>query len=133
MKNFLFLILLITLTSCASTLTRHRMQAAQRKLIETRRLQQAGQWDDAFVMAERMHSSIEKSVAGGALRSASSGAKIDLLPLYTAWNIGPYTELRNALKWHDARAASTAFVALRQQCVNCHTVLGRNDIQMAAW
>jgi hypothetical protein len=110
----------------------HRMKAAQRKMLDTRTLQQAGQWDESLAMAERMHSSVSKSIASAPLQKAVGGSEIDLRPLLTAWEIGPLAKLKTALQKKDAKRSTAAFASVRQQCVNCHTVLGKTQVQVSA-
>ena len=131
MKRLLAISLMITLASCASTMNSHRMKAAQRKMLETRKLQQASQWDEALSMAERMHSSVSKSINSAPKQKSSSGGLVDLQPLLTGWEVGPFAELKSSLQKKDASRSSAAFASLRQQCVNCHTVLGKSQIQVA--
>lgn len=123
---------MIALASCASTMNSHRMKAAQRKMLDTRTLQQGGQWDEALAMAERMHSSVSKSIASAPMQKAVGGSEIDLRPLLTAWEIGPLAELKTALQKKDAKRSTAAFASVRQQCVNCHTVLGKTQVQVSA-
>ncbi len=131
MKSLLTLSLLIALASCASTINSHRMKAAQRKMLETRNLQQAGRWDEALAMAERMHSSVSKSVASRPVQPSANGTAVDLNPLLAAWMNGPFTELKSALQKKDANRSTTAFTSLRQQCINCHTVLGKTQVPLS--
>lgn len=130
MKHVLLSTLLLTLASCASMMTGHRMKAADRKLGDTRSLQVEGRWDDAIAMAEKMHSSVSKSVDDQPVRKSASGAEVDLRPLLAAWENGPLKELDGALKAHDAKRAGLAFVAVHQQCANCHLALGKTDIKV---
>jgi mono/diheme cytochrome c family protein len=128
MKRLFALALMIVLGSCASTMNSHRMKAAQRKMLDTRKLQQAGQWDEALAMAERMHSSVSKSVTSAPRQKSAAGPMVDLQPLLAAWESGPYAELKSALQEKDAKRSGAAFVSLRQQCVSCHAVLGKTQI-----
>ncbi len=128
MKRLFALALMIALGSCASTMNSHRMKAAQRKMLDTRKLQQAGQWDVALAMAERMHSSVSKSVTSAPRQKSAAGPMVDLQPLLAAWESGPYAELKSALQEKDAKRSGAAFVSLRQQCVSCHAVLGKTQI-----
>jgi mono/diheme cytochrome c family protein len=50
--------------------------------------------------------------------------------MLAAWESGPYADLQTALKKHDKPRATAALTGLRQQCVNCHTVLGKTQIQV---
>ena len=125
MKTSLTLCLLLLLTSCTSMMNHHRMKAAQRKMLATRTLQQAGQWEEALAMAERMQSSVTKSVTSAPKQKTASGVEFDLTPLLTAWEKGPLTELKSALLKKDAPASTAAFTALRQQCIACHAALGK--------
>ena len=129
MKRILQLSLMIALASCASTMNSHRMKAAQRKMLATRQLQQSGQWDEALAMAERMQSSVSKSVASQPMQPSAGGTTVDVTPLLAAWTNGPLAELKVALQQKDARRSTAAFTTLRQQCINCHTVLGRTEVQ----
>lgn len=122
---------MIALASCASTMNSHRMKAAQRKMLDTRALQQGGQWDEALAMAERMHSSVSKSVTSAPMQKAVGGSEIDLRPLLAGWTNGPFTELKTALQKKDARHSTNAFTSLRQQCINCHTALGKSQVQVS--
>jgi cytochrome c len=128
MKRLLALVLMIALGSCASTMNSHRMKAAQRKMLDTRTLQQAGQWDEALAMAERMRSSVSKSISSAPQQKSAAGPVVDLQPLQTAWENGPFSELRAALQKKDAKRSTAAFASLRQQCVNCHAVLGKTQV-----
>lgn len=128
MKRLLVLALMIALGSCASTMNSHRMKAAQRKMLDTRTLQQAGQWDEALAMAERMRSSVSKSISSAPRQKSAAGPVVDLQPLQTAWENGPFTELKAALQKKDTKRSTAAFASLRQQCVNCHTVLGKTQV-----
>ena len=131
MKRLLALALMIALGSCASAMNSHRMKAAQRKMLDTRKLQQAGQWDEALAMAERMHSSVSKSVTSAPMQKAVGGSEIDLRPLLAGWANGPFAELKTSLQKKDARHSTNAFASLRQQCINCHTVLGKTQVQVS--
>ncbi|HRH96559.1 MAG TPA: hypothetical protein PLB55_11520 [Prosthecobacter sp.] len=128
MKRLLALALMIALGSCASTMNSHRMKAAQRKMLDTRTLQRAGQWDEALAMAERMRSSVSKSISSAPRQKSAAGPVVDLQPLQTAWENGPFTELKAALQKKDAKRSTAAFASLRQQCVNCHAVLGKTQV-----
>lgn len=129
MKRLLALSVALTLASCAMmNINSHRMKAAQRKMLDTRVLQQAGQWDEALAMAERMHSSVSKSVISDPVHHVKGDAKADLQPLLTAWENGPFAELKSALQKKDAKRSTAAFASLRQQCVNCHTVAGKTQV-----
>lgn len=129
MKRFFLLSSLLALASCASFINSHRMHAAQSKLLATRTLQQSGQWDAALDMAERMHSSVAKTVQSAPTHKSPAG-KVDILPLLTGWETGPFAALKTALQKHDAPASTAAFSSLRQQCMNCHTVIGKSDIKL---
>ena len=131
MKRLLALSLMIALASCASTMNSHRMKAAQRKMLDTRTLQQAGQWDEALAMAERMRSSVSKSITSAPMQKSVGGSEIDLRPLLTAWEIGPLAELKTALQKKDAKHSTAAFASVRQQCVNCHTLLAKTQVQVS--
>jgi hypothetical protein len=130
MLRLLFIILPFALASCASFVNTHRMKAAQRKMLDARKLQQAGQWDEALAMVPRMQSSVSKSVASAPVQKSAAGTAVDLRPLLTAWENGPLAGLKSALEKKDAQQSTTAFTALRQQCVNCHTVLGRTEVRV---
>ena len=130
MKHLLLITLAFSLTSCTSTLISHRMKAAHRKLLETPRLQQIGQWDEAQAMSARLKSSVSKSIESRPVQPGAAGTKVDLRPLLAAWENGPYADLQAALLKHDKPRSTAALTGLRQQCVNCHTVLGKTQIQV---
>jgi hypothetical protein len=131
MKKLLVFATLLTLASCAGTMNSHRMKAAQRKMLKTRKFQQAGEWDAALAMSERMHSSVAKSIKSAPTQKASNGTPVDLLPLLAGWENGPFATLKATLQKHDSIHAPAAFASLRQQCVNCHTVLGNTKVQVS--
>lgn len=132
MKRLFIVLSAFTLASCAMmNINSHRMKAAQRKMLDTHKLQQAGQWDEALAMAERMHSSVAKSVTSAPKQKSAAGPVVDLQPLLTAWEKGPLAELKTALQNKDAKRSTAAFASLRQQCVNCHTVLGKTQVQVS--
>ena len=131
MKRFFLFSSVLALASCASFVNSHRMKAAERKMLETRKLQQAGRWDDALAMAERMHGSVAGTIQSAPSQKSAQGGRIDVTPLFAAWEKGPFTELKTALRKHDAVRSSAAFQSLRQQCVNCHAVLGKQQIRLA--
>lgn len=132
MKRLLVISSALALASCAMmNINSHRMKAAQRKMLDTRKLQQAGQWDEALAMAERMHSSVSKSVASAPKQKSAAGMVVDTQPLLAAWKNGPFAALKTALQKKDATGCATAFTALRQQCVNCHIVLGKTQVQVS--
>lgn len=123
-------LLLIPSLSCSSLLVSHRMKAAGRKLQATRRLQQEGRWEEALDMSRRMHASVSKSVQSQPRRSGAQGATVDLRPLLTAWQSGPWSELQEALGRRDDTRSENALRSLRQQCINCHAVAGRPQVQV---
>ena len=127
------LILVLFLTSCSSIMTKHRMKAADRKLSSCQAMQAEGQWQESRIMAEKMRSSVTKSVADKPVRTSKAGNEVDLQPLLTAWEKGPLQELRRALDARDSTRSTKAFTALRQQCATCHLVLGRDDIKITEW
>lgn len=132
MKRLLVILSAFSLASCAMmNINSHRMKAAQRKMLDTRKLQQAGQWDESLAMAERMRSSVSKSVASAPNQKSAAGMLVDTRPLLAAWENGPFAELKTALQKRDASRSTAAFASLRQQCVNCHTVLGKPQAQVS--
>jgi len=135
MKHLLVVLSAVFLASCTHFINQHRMKAAERKMLDTRRLQQAGQWDEAFAMALRMQSSVSKAVTSAPKQKYVAETKavpwmVDLIPLLAAWENGPLTELKSALQKKDAGRSTAAFTELRLQCVNCHSVTGRSELKM---
>jgi hypothetical protein len=57
------------------------------------------------------------------------GQTADLRPLLTAWE-SQWRQLGQALTDHNPSRATTTLALLRQQCVNCHLVLGRPEIRV---
>jgi hypothetical protein len=132
MKRLLVILSAFSLASCAMmNINSHRMKAAQRKMLDTRKLQQAGQWDEALAMAERMHSSVAKSISSSPKQKSAAGPVVDLQPLLVAWENGPFAELKAALQKKDLKRSTAAFTSLRLQCVNCHTVLGKTQVKVS--
>lgn len=129
MKRFFLLSSVLALASCAGFINMHRMHAAQSKMQAARTLQQSGQWDAALDMAERMHSSVAKTVQSAPEQKSPDG-KVDIRPLLTGWEAGPFAALKTALQKHDAKASTATFSSLRQQCMNCHTVIGKAGIKL---
>jgi hypothetical protein len=124
------LLLLLVLVSCTS-LTQHRMKAANRKLVDAQSAQAAGDWNKARALLEGMRDSVAKSVADQPVRPAANGATVDLRALLVAWEGGAFTELRSALQARDEARSVRAFAALRQECAICHLALGRTEIKIA--
>lgn len=114
-------------------MTKHRMKAADRKLLVTQTLQDEGRWEEAALMAEKMRSSVAKSVAESPMRQGANGAEVDLRLLLASWEGGPWQELTSALQKRDEQRSTRAFASLRQQCATCHLVLGRTDIKITEW
>lgn len=133
MKKIIPTILLFILASCAGMMTKHRMRAADRKLLDTRRLQSEGRWEEAAIMAEKLRSSVAEPVLNRPLRTGTNGVEVDLRPLFAAWENGPLHELTAALRAQDDQRSARALASLRQQCTNCHTVFGRSDIRISEW
>ncbi len=123
-------LLLIPSLSCSSLLVSHRMKAAGRKFQATSRLQQEGRWQEALDMNRRMHASVSKSVQSLPRRPGAGGAVVDLQPLLAAWQSGPWSELQEALNKHDDKRSQAALRSLRQQCINCHAVAGKSQVQV---
>ena len=131
MRKISLLLLLLSLSSCASMISRHRMKAANRKLHDTQSLQSQGQWAAARLMANGMRSSVSQSVADKPVRKSASGAELDLRPLLTAWENGAWKKLAEALDEKDAPGFTRAYATMKQQCTSCHLALGLNEIQIA--
>jgi hypothetical protein len=72
-----------------------------------------------------MQSSVSKSVAAIPVQKAASGGEVDLRPFLTVWEKGPLADLKNALSKKDDKRSVAAFHALRQQCMACHSALGK--------
>ena len=124
-----WLLLGLLLTSCASLLARHRMLAADRKLSDVERLAATGHWTEAQARADGLKGSVTQAVLGRPVRQRPDGQTADLRPLLTAWET-QWRELEQALNDQNSARTTPAITALRQQCVNCHVVLGRPDIRV---
>jgi hypothetical protein len=129
MKKAALLLLCLSLVACAGLLARHRMLAADRKLSDVASLAAAGHWTEAQTRAEGLKGSVVQAVLSRPVQKRPDGQTVDLRPVLTAWE-SQWQELAQALtEQHPARTEAT-LTALRQQCVNCHLVLGRPEIQV---
>jgi hypothetical protein len=131
MKRLAILLPIIAIPSCASMMNKHRMKAAERKMLTASHLQQTEHWDEAIDMVQRMQSSVSKSITPIPVQKSASGAEKDLRALLFAWEKGPLAELKHALMSKDHQRYATAFVMLRQDCIACHVSLGRMQVQVS--
>jgi hypothetical protein len=120
---------LVVLTACINV-TKHRMRAANRKLMDAEAALGRGEWEQAGTLAAGMRESVAKSVADQPARATASGATVDLRPLLAAWEAGAWKELDSAVQARDDARARRAFQSMRQQCAGCHLALGRTDIKI---
>lgn len=123
------LLLCLSLTACAGLLARHRMLAADRKLSDVESLAAAGCWTEAQARAEGLKGSVVQAVLSRPVQKRPDGQTADLRPLLTAWE-SQWRQLGQALTDHNPSRATTTLALLRQQCVNCHLVLGRPEIRV---
>lgn len=129
MKKVALFLLCLSLAACAGLLARHRMLAADRKLGDVESLAAAGRWTDAQARADGLKSSVVQAVLSHPNQRRPDGQTVDLRPLLTAWET-QWQELVRALNQQNPARTTPAITALRQQCVNCHLVLGRPDIRV---
>lgn len=85
----------------------------------------------ALAFAEQAGSEVKQGVAARPVRKGAGGEPLDLNPFLEAWITGPHRELLDALKGNQTGPATTAFAATRQQCMNCHTAIGRPSIPIS--
>ena len=123
------LLLCLSLTACAGLLARHRMLAADRKLRDVENLAAAGRWTEAQTRAEGLKGSVVQAVLSRPVQQRPDGQAADLRPLLAAWE-SQWRQLTQALADHNPSRTAPALATLRQQCVNCHLVLGRPEIQV---
>lgn len=124
------LLLCLLLTACAGLLARHRMLAADRKLSDVESLAAAGRWTEAQARAEGLKGSVVQAVLRRPVQKRPDGQATDLRPLLTAWE-NQWRQLAEALAEHNPARATTTSALLRQQCVNCHLVIGRPEIRVS--
>ncbi len=124
------LLLCLSLAACAGLLARHRMLAADRKLGDVESLAADGRWTEAQTRAEGLKGSVVQAVLGRPLQKRPDGQTVDLRPLLTAWET-QWHELAQALSDRNPERATATLTTLRQQCVNCHLVLGRPEIRVS--
>lgn len=129
MKKAVLLLLCLSLAACAGLLARHRMLAADRKLGDVESLAAAGRWTEAQTRADGLKSSVVQAVLSRPVQKRPDGQTADLRPLLTAWE-SQWRQLAQALIEHNPARTEATLTALRQQCVNCHLVLGRPDIRV---
>ncbi len=128
MKKCAVLLCVLVLASCAGTMSRHRMKAADRKMLDVRALQAEGRWAEARERADGMHGSVTKSVQSRPVHRSADGTEVNLTPMLLAWEQGPWRSLSEALAKQSTAETTSALAATRQQCTSCHLVLGRKDI-----
>jgi hypothetical protein len=124
------LLLCLSLTACAGLIARHRMRAADRKLSDVERLAAVGHWTEARARAESLKGSVTQAVLSRPVLQLPDGQTADLRPLLTTWE-SQWRDLKDALTDQNSARTPPAITALRQQCVNCHLVLGRTDIRVS--
>lgn len=73
MKRLAILLPIIAIPSCASMMNKHRMKAAERKMLTASHLQQTEHWDEAIDMVQRMQSSVSKSITPIPVQKSASG------------------------------------------------------------
>ena len=130
MKKATLLLLCLSLTACAAgLLARHRMLAADRKLSDVASLAAAGRWTEAQTRAEGLKGSVVQAVLSRPVQQRPDGQTADLRPVLSAWE-SQWRQLAQGLNEHNPARTEATLTALRQQCVNCHLVLGRPDIKV---
>lgn len=127
-----FATLIITLAAC-TTPTRQHMRVADTQLIQSQQKQVAGDWSGALALAQQASDEVKLGVDAKPVRSGAGGQDVELTPLLAAWVNGPHRELMSALSGKHTGRASAAFASTRQQCANCHTVIGKPDTKITPW
>lgn len=119
------------LVSCTGLMARHRMLAADRKLVDVKVLADAGQGAQALERAAGLRHSVVESVSSRPLHVLQDGRTVDLRPSLAAWETG-WRELERALQAGQPSATAQALTTLRNQCLNCHAMIGRQDIPVSS-
>jgi hypothetical protein len=128
--NLLGIIAVCLLASCTSETRRH-MRLADSLLLQSEEKMAGGEMTLALAFAEQAGAEVQQGVAARPVRKGAGGEPLDLNPLLEAWISGPHRELLDALKGNQPGPAAAAFAATRQQCVNCHTAIGRLTIPVS--
>lgn len=128
-----FLILataIISLSSCVTTPTAVQMREANSALKQSAKKAKQGDFAGAHTAAAAIGRSVRTGIELAPTVTSKTGQEVNLKPMLTAWESGPYQDLKTALKGKEGKAATVAFTNLRGQCTNCHAAIGRPSIHL---
>jgi len=121
---------LLTLSGCVTTPSAEKMKEANAMLKQSANKAKKGDYVGANSAAAAIGSGVRSGVQLAPVVQSKAGKNVDLKPMLAAWESGPYKDLRKALAGSQEKAATTAFANLRGQCTNCHSAIGRPEIQV---
>jgi hypothetical protein len=124
-------ITLAGLSGCTSP-TRQHMRLADSLLLQSEDAMVSGEWDQAIAIADQARAEVKLGVDARPERRGTTGEKLDISPLFSAWVNGPHKELISALSAKENERAATAYTAVRQQCTTCHITVGRSNIPISS-
>ncbi len=131
-RRFLFLPLAsVLLLAACTTLTQRKMKEADAALMLSWRKSRASDWDGSLLAARQSLEHVRQGIEARPVRRGVGGADVDLRPLMSALASGPARDLEIALQSHNPVAAESAYPMIQAQCTNCHTVLGKPQIQLS--
>lgn len=121
---------LLTLSGCVTTPTAQKMQEANAMLKQSAKMAKKGNYAGANSAAAAIGSGVRGGVQLAPVVQSKAGKDVNLKPMLTAWESGPYKDLKKALSGGQEKAATAAFTNLRGQCTNCHAAIGRPEIHI---
>ncbi len=89
-----------------------------------------GDYTGANSAAAAIGSGVRGAVELAPVVQSKTGNEVNLKPMLSAWESGPYKDLRKALAGGQEKATTAAFTNLRGQCTNCHAAIGRPGIHV---
>lgn len=121
---------LVILSGCVTTPSALQMREANSMLKQSAKKAKQGDFAGANTAAAAVGSGVRTGVNLAPTVQSKAGEEVNLKPMLTAWESGPYKDLRKALEGGQEKATTAAFTNLRGQCTNCHTAIGRPRIHV---
>ncbi|MCF6311981.1 MAG: hypothetical protein L3J39_05980 [Verrucomicrobiales bacterium] len=121
---------MIGLSSCVTSPTASQMRRANSSLKQSAKMAKQGDYSGARTAAAVVGRSVHTGIELAPIVTSKTGQKVNLKPMLTSWESGPYQDLKTALKGKQQKAATIAFTNLRGQCTNCHSAIGRPNIHL---